>query len=149
MGSPTSPGRSRAADSVAGFLRTEGSGVFNMPAGATGVSMAVRDSAVFAGGTSTPGSGNLRIYGSFVQRGVGSSFQAGPGHNTWLAGAKPTVTFATPGITSTDSRFGQLWVARAVSGVSQPVSVTLGSPFYAVMLSDTSAGAADTLTSAR
>ena len=52
-----------------------------------------------------------------------------------------------PGITSTDSRFGQLWVARAVSGVSQPVSVTLGSPFYAVMLSDTSAGAADTLKS--
>ena len=101
----------------AGFLRTEGSGVFNMPAGATGVSMAVRDSAVFAGGTSTPGSGNLRIYGSFVQRGVGSSFQAGPGHNTWLAGAKPTVTFATPGITSTDSRFGQLWVARAVRGI--------------------------------
>ena len=54
---------------------------------------------------------------------------------------------ATPGITSTDSRFGQLWVARAVSGVAQPVSVTLGSPFYAVMLSDTSAGAADTLKS--
>jgi hypothetical protein len=144
-----------ATDSIAGYLRTEGTGKLSMVNSMfSGPPMlAVQDSAVFAGGlTDSLLVGTLRIYGSFVQRStvVGSSFQAGTNHVTQFSGlpsANQSIAFATPGITATDSRFGVLLLARALAGVAQPVSLRLGSAFYATMFSDTSAGAIDTLKS--
>ena len=62
-------------DSVAGFLRTEGTGALSMVAIVAAPTLAVRDSAVFAGGPSTALSGgSMRIWGNFVQRGTGGQF---------------------------------------------------------------------------
>jgi len=145
---------SYAVDSVAGALRTEGGGRLMMT-GMPAPTLAVRDSVLFAGGISDSlSAGTLRLYGNFRQvYGTvnGATFQARPSHMTVFSGlpsANQTITFETPGITGTDSRFGMLRLARSDTIMTaQPVAVTLGSSFVADMLSDTSSGAADTLKS--
>jgi hypothetical protein len=132
-------------DSIAGFLRTEGSGVFQMPTGTQGATVAVRDSAVFGGGSEVGQltQGTLRLYGNFVQRGSTTSFQASGTHLTQFAGAtRDSITFANPGASL--STFNDVLLSR-VSG-TQATSVSLGSAvFVAGVLSDTSAAVADTI----
>ena len=63
-----------ATDSIGGFLRTEATGALSMTGTVAAPTIAVRDSAVFAGGASTSlSAGLLRIYGNFVQRGTDRS----------------------------------------------------------------------------
>jgi len=62
-------------DSVGGFLRTEGTGALLMVAIVAAPTLAVRDSAVFAGGPSTTLTGGaMRLYGNFVERGTTGQF---------------------------------------------------------------------------
>jgi hypothetical protein len=138
---------SGAIDSVGGFLRTEGTGVLSMPVGTVPPIVAVRDSAVFAGGSEAGLllSGTLRINGNFIQRGATTSFQASSGHTTQFEGsARQTITFASPG--ANFSTFGNMFLNRLAGAVSQPTSVALGSAvFVAGVLQDTSAVAADSM----
>jgi hypothetical protein len=142
------PPISGAVDSVGGFFRTESSGVLVMPVGTVPPTLAVRDSAVFAGGSEAGQlvSGTLRINGNFAQRGpTTTSFQAGGGHVTQFEGStRQSVTFATPGAAL--STFNTLLLARASGGLAQSTRITLGSPiFVAGTVQDTSAGAADSI----
>jgi hypothetical protein len=139
---------SGAMDSVGGFLRTDGTGVLSMPVGTVPPTVAVRDSAVFAGGSEVGLllSGTLRINGNFVQRGpTTTSFQASSGHTTQFEGAtNQSVTFANPGAAT--STFNNLLLARASGGLPQVTRITLGSPiFVAGTVQDTSFGVADSI----
>ena len=130
-------------DSVGGFLRTEGSGALQMT-NAEGETIAVRDSAVFSGGSEANllTGGNIRIYGSFIQRGAtATSFAASSGHTTTFAGSgTQTVLFANPGASA--STFGNLAIERSVAAVSQSAGITLGSDvFVAGSLQDSTANA--------
>ena len=132
-------------DSIAGFLRTEGTGVFLMPTGTAAPVVAVHDSAVFAGGADTLAAGTLRLYGGFAQRGAATSFVGGAGHTVQFAGAtQQSIAFANPG--SAASTFGNVLLNRTSGAVSQATSVSLGSNvFVSGVLSDTSAAVADTI----
>ena len=118
-------------DSVGGYLHTRASGVLQMT-NAEGETIAVRDSAVFEGGSEVGflTGGNIRLYGSFVQRGpIITSFAATPGHTTVFAGSgTQTVTFANPG--GGGSAFGNLAIERSVGAVSQSAGITLGSNVF-------------------
>lgn len=117
-------------DSVGGFLRTEGSGVLQMT-NAEGETIAVRDSAVFSGGSETNllTGGNIRIYGSFVQRSTATAFAATSGHTTIFAGSgTQTVTFTNPGASA--STFGNVAIERSVLAVAQSAGITLGSDVF-------------------
>ena len=137
-----------ARDSVAGFLRTEATGILSLGCGDCSAVMVVGDSAVFAGGTSAlTNFATLKLLGNFVQRGPNAtSFAADTGHTTQFAGSgTQLVTFANPG--GSASRFGNLLLNR-VNGqlVSQVTSVSLGSDVAVVgVLEDTSAAVADTI----
>ncbi len=62
-------------DSVGGFLRTEGTGALKMVSIVASPTVAVRDSAVFAGGPSTTLTGGvINLYGNFVERGTTGQF---------------------------------------------------------------------------
>jgi hypothetical protein len=143
-----------ASDSVAGYLRTEGTGRLHMlnSGNSTAPTLAVRDSAVFAGGISDSLlAGTLRLYGNFRQvYGTinGATFKAGPNHVTVLMGATPNVDFGSLGVPSdpTASNFGALRLGRT-SGLPQTVTVGAGG-IYADMLVDTAAGTQDTIRSA-
>ena len=85
-------------DSAAGFLRTEGTGALSMVAIVAAPTVAVRDSAVFAGGPSTSLTGGvLRVWGNFVERGTSGQFAPAAGHRVSFqrasAGAQ-TIQFA-------------------------------------------------------
>jgi hypothetical protein len=105
---------------------------------AEGELLAVRDSAVFGGGSETGAltGGILRIYGSFVQRGAPTSFAAATGHQTVFAGAgTQTVSFASPAPNA--STFGDLAIERSVGAVSQSAGITLlSNAFVAGTLQD-------------
>lgn len=134
-------------DSVGGFLRTEAAGAMSMVAIVASPTVAVRDSAIFAGGPSTALTGGLlRINGNFIQRGpTTTSFQASGSHQTQFEGAtNQSVTFANPGAGL--STFNLLLLARASGGVAQVTRITLGSPiFVAGTIADSSAGVADSI----
>jgi hypothetical protein len=120
-----------ATDSITGFLRTEGSGILQMPLGTAPPTVVVGDSAVFAGGSETGQlvSGTLRLYGSFAQRATTTAFAASAGHLTTFSGSgTQTVTFANPGASA--STFGDLAIERSVLAVSQSAGITLGSNVY-------------------
>jgi hypothetical protein len=109
-------------DSVGGFLRTEGTGALLLTC-AEGETMAVRDSAVFAGGASSV-SGNMRIYGSFVQRGSATSFQGDPfGVEEFAGAAAQTISFTNPDSAAAGSHFGTLLVSNAGLGVTVATKV--------------------------
>jgi alpha-tubulin suppressor-like RCC1 family protein len=93
---------------VARTLATTGTGVLTMTG--SGDQVIVGGDAIFNGG-STEGlltTGQLRVAGQLTQLATTSptSFAADAGHQTWLTGATPVVSFATPGLTQ--SRFGDL-----------------------------------------
>jgi hypothetical protein len=74
-----------ATDSIGGFLRTEATGALSMTGTVAAPTIAVRDSAVFAGGASTSlSAGLLRVHGNFVQRGTAGQFAASGAHRTLL-----------------------------------------------------------------
>jgi hypothetical protein len=117
-------------DSVNGFLRTEGTGTLQLNSGDGTYNLVVRDSAVFGGGDESGLLVNsyLRIGGNFIQRGLATSFQASPNHNTVFEGTgTQTVSFASPGAGL--SGFGTLQMAH-VTPTLQPAGITLLSPIY-------------------
>ena len=87
-------------DSIGGFLRTENTGAFAMVAIVASPTVAVRDSAVFAGGASTSLTGGLlRVRGNFVQRGAANAFAASGTHRvsfTRAAAGTQTIQFQDP-----------------------------------------------------
>jgi hypothetical protein len=110
------------ADSVGGYLRTEGTGVLLLSC-QEGETIAVRDSAVFAGGSSSL-SGNLRVYGNFVQRGGATTFQASRFSIVEFAGSKAqTISFANPDSTAAGSQFGSLLISNVGLGVTLATKV--------------------------
>jgi hypothetical protein len=143
----TFPGCCTGTDSVKGFLRTEGTGTLQLNSGDGSYVLVVRDSAVFAGGDETGllVNSELHVGGDFVQRGLATSFQAGPNNYVYFEGSGPqNVTFASPGAGA--SGFGNLFIARAAGGASQPAGITLGSDIYvATMLEDSSTSATDSI----
>jgi hypothetical protein len=116
-------------DSVVGFFRTEGSGVLALSC-AEGEAIAIRDSAVFAGGDETGQltGGILRVGGDFVQRGpIKTSFAASPGFSVILNGTSPAgqqIAFTDPAQDASGSHFGFL----QISNLTAPV--TLKSPVF-------------------
>ena len=103
-------------DSVGGFFRTEGSGILALSC-QEGEVIAVRDSAVFAGGSETGQltGGTMKVGGDFVQRGLATSFAADAGHSTIFDGSSAAgqqITFGSPGLTS--SHFGFLEDSNSV-----------------------------------
>ena len=112
-----------ATDSIAGSLRTEGSGkLYMLNSGfSMAPTLAVRDSALFAGGISDSLlAGALRIYGSFRQAYGsinGATFQASGSHTTLFAGtAGQSITFANPAQGATGSHFNALQITNVSSG---------------------------------
>jgi hypothetical protein len=116
-------------DSVAGFLRTEGTGGLKLGCSDCTAIIAVRDSAVFAGGSSLlTNFSTLRMRGNFVQRGAATALRAEPGATQEFAGtAAQTISFANPDSTSAGSQFGNLKITNASSG-----SVTLATKVFAL-----------------
>ena len=116
-------------DSVAGFLRTQGSGHLSLGCGECGALLVVHDSAVFAGGTSNLTNGStLRIRGSFVQRANATALQADPGSTADFAGTSAqTINFTDPDSTAAGSQFGNLLISNASAG-----GVTLANDVFAM-----------------
>lgn len=119
-----------ASDSVAGALRTEGTGKLSMTNSgvSTGPTLAVRDSALFAGGaTDSLLEGTLRVYGNFRQTGGATNFRALAPHITEFAGTgAQVITFAgTPGSLTSGAHFGDLKVSNTLG------SLTLASNVFA------------------
>ena len=116
-------------DSVAGFLRTQGSGHLSLGCGECGALLVVHDSAVFAGGTSNLTNGStLRIRGSFVQRANPTALQADPGSTADFAGTSAqTINFTDPDSTAAGSQFGNLLISNASAG-----GVTLANDVFAM-----------------
>jgi hypothetical protein len=137
---------------VAGKLRATGNGSFRMPN--AGVTVAVNDSAIFAGGSNNGflTGGTLRLRGHFAQGGGNStaSFSAGPGHTTVFADtlARRTIAMANPGTGGADSRFGTLFIGASDGFNPRPVAVELLTNIQAELLADSSFGATDTIMSA-
>lgn len=136
---------------INGKLRTRGSGILAMPVGGSPF-VTVADSAIFAGGTSTPQTGFLRLLGHF--NATGGSYEPNFTHQTVFAGnvaGGQRVFFSSPGVAGGNSWFGTLMLARAVSNLSAPVGITLTSPVFVtqqVQDSNTTTGVSDSVFSA-
>ena len=129
---------------IGGKLRTRGTGVLNMFAGAAAPTIVVTDSAIFAGAGSSGllTGGTLRLNGPFVQGGGSpAAFQATQGHLTqFTAPGRRDVAMADAGTGGGNSRFGRMILGAP--GVT--ASLNLVTNIQVAMFADSST-AADTL----
>jgi len=117
-------------------FKTLGTGSLEMNQG--GLTLIVRDSAIFAGASSNPflNAGTIRLEGHFFQAGDPAAYNGDPPHTVEFAGTSPqTVFFTNPGFTSALSHFPTVRFANTTAG-----GVTFLSDVFTHVLEDVTPG---------